>query len=238
MTPLRILVVEDEVLIAETIKHFLENSGYRYECVGIAISYEEATKLYDDLKPDIVLLDVRLYGNKSGIDVAKYITNQENPVPFIFLTSQYDKNIVEKALETIPAGYLTKPINNDTLLTTVALAHTTKHIKTTNDAPSINIKGVLENHVIKESDITYIESSHVYINIHTKEKKIVSRMTLSRFFDSLASDKFHQCHRQFVVNLDQIISWNKEYIKLTERTIPISRSRRKTFVELMKAHYS
>jgi len=71
MPPAKILIVEDEILIAETIKTYLNERGHII--TEIAISYEEAIDAYQREQPDVILLDVRLYGKKSGIDVAEYL---------------------------------------------------------------------------------------------------------------------------------------------------------------------
>ena len=72
--------------------------------IGSAISYEEAFQAYNLRRPDLVLLDIRLYGTKSGIDFAAYLKEQVNGPPFIFLSSQNDQKILEQALETNPYG--------------------------------------------------------------------------------------------------------------------------------------
>jgi len=109
----KILIVEDEVIIADTIKRYLTQNGH--QVVGNAISYQEAESIYIEKKPDLVLLDIRLSGTKTGIDVAYFIQQQTDPKPFIFLSSQLDSRSLNSAKETFPAGYLSKPIQKNTL---------------------------------------------------------------------------------------------------------------------------
>ena len=78
MSTLKILIVEDEILIAETIKLYLEEKGHIIQ--DICISYREATRAIEREQPDLVVLDIRLYGEKSGIDVAKYIKQQSKKI--------------------------------------------------------------------------------------------------------------------------------------------------------------
>jgi len=89
MTSINVLIVEDELLIAETIKLYLQERDHKV--VGIAISYDEATALIESERPDIALIDIRLYGEKSGIDVANFIKKTGRPVPFVIVSSQYDQ---------------------------------------------------------------------------------------------------------------------------------------------------
>ena len=105
----RTLIVEDEIIIADTIKRYLQKQGH--EVVGTAISYEEATEIYKKEQPDIALLDIRLSGSKTGIDVAHFIQEQNDATPFIFLSSQLDSRSINAAKQTYPSGYLLSVIH-------------------------------------------------------------------------------------------------------------------------------
>ncbi len=116
----RILIVEDEILIADNIRRYLTKKGY--EVVGVAISYEEAVNLYLSKTPDIALVDIRLNGAKSGIDFAHFVEQQKDAKPFIYLTSQFDKKNVNKAKSTFPSAYLSKPVHKESLSIAIDLA--------------------------------------------------------------------------------------------------------------------
>src|SRR5690348_7890060 len=105
--PPTILVVEDEAVIAMGIEHSLRQSGY--EVVGIAVSGEQAIQLCQAHLPDLVLMDIRLEGEMTGLDAAARI-KRELDIPIIFLTSLSDRATVEQAKTTGPVGYLSKPI--------------------------------------------------------------------------------------------------------------------------------
>ena len=115
----KILIVEDEILIANTISRYLNSKDY--EVVGIAISYEESIALLNNQQTDLALLDIRLNGEKTGIDVAHYIKDNLK-IPHIFLTSQYDSLALEAAKSTFPSGYLSKPMQKETLHSTIEIA--------------------------------------------------------------------------------------------------------------------
>ncbi len=119
MLAIRVLIVEDEPLIAENIAMYLDNNDFTVS--GIAYDDEEALSELKNNPPDAVLLDVNLESGKDGIDIAEYIMNN-NRIPFIFLTSYSDKTIVERAKRTNPAGYIVKPFNEQTLYTTLEIA--------------------------------------------------------------------------------------------------------------------
>jgi DNA-binding NarL/FixJ family response regulator len=119
MLSIRILIVEDEPLIAENIAMYLNNNDFSVS--GIAYDFDEAVKELRFNPPDAVLLDINLESDKDGIDIAKYL-NAHHPLPFVFLTSYSDIALVERAKQTNPAGYLVKPFNERTLYTTLQIA--------------------------------------------------------------------------------------------------------------------
>ena len=119
MTGIRVLIVEDEPLIAKNIAMYLNNNDY--EVAGIAYDPEEAFYQLKKQQPDFAILDINLESDKTGIDVAGYI-NQNNFIPFIYLTSYSDKETIEKAKLTNPAGFIVKPFNEKTLYATIEIA--------------------------------------------------------------------------------------------------------------------
>lgn len=223
MRLLNILVVEDEILIAETIKIYLEERGH--QVLNIAISFDEAMKAFHLRKPDIVLLDIRLYGPKSGIDFANFLKEQKESVPFIYITSQYDHRILEQALETNPYGYLTKPIHKETLWTSVSTAY---RIYETKAMPRHDIKlfDGKSYQIIDVNDIIYIEADHVYLNIIlSNETTLTIRQTLKQLLSELPDEIMVQCHRSYIINRNFIKSWNSSFITLkNNKQIPISRN--------------
>lgn len=119
MSAIRVLIVEDEPLIAENIAMYLNNNDFTVS--GIAYDDEEAFNELKNNPPDAALLDVNLESSRDGIQIAEYI-NGNNRIPFVFLTSYSDKTIVERAKRTNPAGYIVKPFNEQTLYTTLEIA--------------------------------------------------------------------------------------------------------------------
>lgn len=108
----KIIVVEDESIIALDIKSRLKRLGYNIPAV--ASTGEEAVKLAEEIRPDLVLMDILLKGNLNGIEAAKIISN-EICIPVIFLSSFSDNNTVEEARRASPYGYLIKPFNENEL---------------------------------------------------------------------------------------------------------------------------
>lgn len=233
MLSLKILIVEDEILIAETIKLYLEEKGHLVQ--DICISYREAVRAIEREKPDLVVLDIRLYGEKSGIDVAKYLKEKSEKIPFIYLTSQYDQRIFNLALETVPFGYLAKPIQKESLLTTIETAYRLFQQDELSTVESIIINDGYQNRRVKEREILYIKSEHIYANIYLANKeKITIRKSLQDVLETIKSRLFFQCHRSYIVNILHVNGWNKSNIVLVNgEKIPVSRTKRKDLEELL-----
>lgn len=127
---IKILLVEDELLIANYIKDILE--AEKYEVVGIAKDSARAAELFRKHAPDIVCMDIRLKGEISGIQTAKML-RELGDFKLIYLTAFGTKDLVEEAQETRPVGFLVKPVTDQTIiatLTTVAAMSDLTHFNT------------------------------------------------------------------------------------------------------------
>ncbi len=117
-SPYKVLVVEDEFVVANDLKLALTEVGY--SVLGIANSVARAEDLMKQQKPDIVLLDIYLKGEKTGIDLAKQL--EEDNIPFIYISANDNRGVLEEVKATKPSGYIVKPFRDQDLLTTVEIA--------------------------------------------------------------------------------------------------------------------
>ncbi len=234
MREYRILIVEDEIIIADTIKRNLTQAGH--EVVGIAISYEEAEVIYVNEKPDLVLLDIRLSGSKTGIDFASFIQQQANPRPFIFLSAQLDSQSINSAKKTFPAGYLTKPIQKNSLNTSIEIAmHNFQNQR--KEETLINLSNGIKNYLIPSREILFVEADHIYINVHTiNYGKIIHRGSLKEIIEHLPPEDFIQTHRSFLVNINEVNHWDNQNLHIGKTSIPVSRNRRKEVIAQIELH--
>jgi two-component system cell cycle sensor histidine kinase/response regulator CckA len=115
----RILIVEDEAIVSLDIQNRLQRLGY--EVVGIADTGLEALELARDEQPDIVLMDIHIYGDIDGIETSRLI-RKEIDVPVVFLTANSDKNTIQRAQETGPFAYVIKPFKDTELNSTIEIA--------------------------------------------------------------------------------------------------------------------
>jgi transcriptional regulator with GAF, ATPase, and Fis domain len=115
----KILIVEDEFVVANDLRLILQKSGY--EVCGIADSYDEAVTIIEQHNPGLVLLDIYLKGSKTGIDLAKLLS--EKNIAFVYLSANSNQKIMEAAKATQPYGFLVKPFREKDVLVTLDIAH-------------------------------------------------------------------------------------------------------------------
>lgn len=115
----RILIVEDEAIIAQDIKNTLEKLGYHN--AGIVLNGKQIANEVENCKPDLILMDVVLNGKYDGIKAAEII-RRENDIPVVYLTAHADRKTLERAKATEPYGYITKPYDDRDLKSTIEIA--------------------------------------------------------------------------------------------------------------------
>lgn len=115
----RILVVEDEALVAMATSQLLEDAGY--EVVGMAADAAQALRIAEQAKPDLVLMDIRLRGGDDGIETAVKL-RQLYGVRILYVSAHGDSKTLARAAETEPVGFVGKPHTTDELLGAVGRA--------------------------------------------------------------------------------------------------------------------
>ncbi|HEY1083464.1 MAG TPA: response regulator [Prosthecobacter sp.] len=121
---IRILIVETGDLVGGDMAASLNAMGYRV--VGRCTAGQQAVDSYDDLRPDLVVIDIQLQGSLDGVETARLL-QQKGHVSVIYVTGGADANTVSRARETHPQGYLLKPLNEDALRLTLEVA-VTRHL--------------------------------------------------------------------------------------------------------------
>ncbi|PQJ09300.1 DNA-binding response regulator [Flavipsychrobacter stenotrophus] len=241
MKPVKVGIVEDEMLIALSIRKALTELGY--DTTDPAINYTEALAMIEREKPDILLLDIVLSGSNDGIDLAWKIKENYN-IPFIFLTANSDAATVERAKKVSPPAYLVKPFNKDELYTSIEIClHNFSTI--TAKVPSIE-KG---NYFINDSlfikqgqnfikvrldEIIFIESDKKYVYIHIEGKKLLVRETMQNYVDIIGSKHIMRVHRSFAINLNHIQSINTDTLIVGGHEVPIGKAYREELLNSLR----
>jgi PAS domain S-box-containing protein len=121
MKKLKVMIVEDEIIVAKDIQRILTKLGY--EAHPPFSSAQKALDAIETVKPDFILLDINLRGSEmDGIDLAKQI-HEHYHIPFLFLTAFSDKSTLDRAKLTEPYGYIIKPFEEDDIRSAIEIAH-------------------------------------------------------------------------------------------------------------------
>jgi PAS domain S-box-containing protein len=156
MNKIKILVVEDESIVAKDIQNTLIRLGY--DVPATASNAISAFQKLEDIRPDLVFLDIKLKGDVDGIQIAEKIKNSYD-IPVIFLTSFVDKVTLDRAKVTEPYGYIVKPFNESDLQTTVEMAL----YKFEKDKETKNSKERFENALINLDEAILILDTRFHI---------------------------------------------------------------------------
>lgn len=209
----KILIVEDQVLIANYIKNLLNDN--ELNDVELAFTVEEATDKINLFKPEIILLDINLHGKDTGILWAKeFVKNSQ----IIFITGQTEKETMLKAFEVNPVTYLTKPVKESDLIAAIELA------KIKNKINYVIVKNGFDEVKVNFEDILFLKSDKNYVDIQLINKTITIRNTLDNFYKELDADLFCRVHRSYVVNRSKVTQKKSSSIKINEFELPISRN--------------
>lgn len=235
--PIKILIVEDNVIIADDMQSMLEEIGY--EIVDNVIVYEQAVEVLKNNQVDLVLIDIILASDKTGIDLGKHIRDNYN-IPFIFVTSNSDRATVENAKTVKPDGYLVKPFEQQDLYTSIEIALSNFNYSKKENSKEIDEAGesFTSNSVLKDSifvkkqhlyyriqfsDIQFIKADNVYLEVNTADKKFLVRSPLKDYLEKLPQNKFYRAHKSYIVNVDHIDAINSKDIMINNNLIPISK---------------
>ena len=234
MSKIRILATEDDTLHEEMLRITIEQLGY--DLIDVIYKPSSLFLKIDATKPDILLMDIDLGDDVSGIELVKEV-NKRYDIPVIYVTSFADSETFQKAKKTYPAAYIVKPYNESELQRAIELAINNQQNKFhSNEELKNNV--VLNKHIfIKEGKalvkieinaIKLIEAYDKYCFIYTTEQKNMFRSRLKDIYAQLPLSTFCQVHRSYIVNLNAIdkIIPNNHIIYTSGKEIPISKSYR------------
>ena len=238
MNKVNILIVEDEGIVAKDIRNCLEKLGYNV--VGIANNGIDALKLVEEKSPRLVLMDIMLKGDMSGIDVAEKVKS-EFDIPIIYLTAYADESTLKKAKVTEPHGYIIKPFKEVDIQTSIEIA-LFKHGKESEirkerdflysvvdkeaDQGMIFVKSNSRLVKLKTDDIYFVEALKDYVVINTLASKYTIHSTMKDIQKKLPEKEFMRVHRSYIVRLDKIaqIEHSNLILEDNKKSIPIGGS--------------
>ncbi len=241
--PLRLLIVEDEMIIAADISIQLAKLGY--EVTGINTKAEDAISTVENNPPDIILMDISLGGRMNGIEAAEYILEYFK-IPVIFLTSNTDDATFQKAVAAKPYAFISKPFQEKDLQRAIEITQKRIGEEQKNNPKKDKDFSMMDDRLfIKDKDqmvklifdsILFLQADRNYCKIITEEKNYFVSTPLRSFEEELPKKKFIRVHRSYIVNLDQIdaISEQREYLTIRNHIIPVSRRNKTELVKWLK----
>lgn len=216
MSKTNIIVVEDESIVAKDIQLSLKKLGYNV--LAVCSDGQDALNKTEEQKPDIVLMDIMLKGDMTGIEAAAQIKEKHN-IPVIFLTAYADESTLNKAKVTEPYGYIIKPFKEIDLHTSIEMAlykhEKQKEILRERDllyslVDNKNTKDIIfvksNSKLVKVSakDIYFVEALKDYVVINTSNAKYTIHSTMKEIEKKLPEADFVRAHRSFIVRIDKI----------------------------------
>lgn len=254
---LRALIVDDEELARKNLAIMLKNHCPEINVIGEAVDIDEAEIAINELKPDVVFLDIRMPSGAEGFELLERMKKRDFLV--VFVTAFKDYAI--RAFQANAVHYLLKPIDEDDLKVAVDKITATKeifsqnpenyndyfkalqnladrliHNKTSNKIAISHTKGVK---IIEDDDITYIEASGNCSEIYFKDgTRYLDTRTLKIYEEILNPNKFYRIHKSYIINLDMIkeyISEDGYIIELKNKIqLPVARNRVSEFLKTIK----
>ncbi len=215
----KILLVEDDFLNRRlTKKTLLEKNHVVFE----AKNTREALEILKKEGIDLIILDINL-GEKEqdGIGFGQQLKDRF-AIPFIYLTAYENIDIIEKAIETKPYAYLTKPFRNADLWASVDIA-ITRFANREKHKPTIDVKDDDYHLNLPIEDIDYIESEANYLLVYTSNKVYKCRSTLAQMLEKLPEALFMQTHRAYIVNKSKVEKFNTTHLVVNGAIVPISK---------------
>lgn len=228
MKPLRIYIVEDEPLIAATIETALKKQGFNV--IGDGYDYSGSLSDIEKLRPDLVLLDIQLEGEKDGIDIALQL--DKKLIPYLYLTSQTDPSTIDRVKTTNPLGYIVKPFTEAGLSSNIELAWHNFSLK---KEEFILIKSEGKTHKINQSDISYLKAFDNYCYIFTTDNKYLVPHTLKHTSEKLNESNFIKTHRSYLVNAHRISEIHSDKVQVGKELIPLSSSNKEALLLKLKS---
>lgn len=243
METIKILIVEDDPIIAADLEDRFFESGYAV--LGPVASGEEALAVFGRYLPDLVLLDIQLEGEMDGIETARRI-RQHHHLPLIFLTSNSDDATFRQASEVNPQAFLSKPFRGKDLKHAIELA-----VRNFSGAGKAEAASPEENSFLLDDrlfikmkdrmvrlffrDILWVEADDYYCRLKTGDKEYLVTKTLKKFSEQLAGrPEFMRVHRSHIVNIRHVEEIGELYLQIGKNKIPVSRDMREELLNRVK----
>lgn len=239
MGKIKVLIIEDKLLTAEDIAGKLRK--HDMDVIGIFDTGEEALASLEENRPDLILMDIGLAGKLDGIATAHRIL-EKFIVPIIYLSDYTDSKTVDRAKQTLPANFLSKPFQEPDLIRAIDIAfHNARSI----GPREAEKPALLQNHVFLRTnnqayiklaydDILYLEADKVYCDVITKDKRYKLSISMNHVHEQLDNPDFVRVHRSHVINVNNITALEGNLVHMGEHEIQMSKDYKDALVAQLK----
>lgn len=232
---MRAIIIDDEKHMHNTLSTLLERTDAEVEVVGHAYSVEQGLKAIDQLKPDLIFLDIRMEDG-TGFEL---LDKLEKPFPYIIFVSAHDEYAL-KAFKFSALDYLMKPVESSALTEAVdraaqryksglikdQLDNLSQLIQTRQTGKKIVLRDAENVMIINVDNILWLSAEGSYTSFHLlKGETVVVSKHLKEYAEMLSSFNFYRLHRSYLVNCNQIVRYDKAEASLIlngGRELPIA----------------
>ena len=244
-TPVKILVVEDEMIIGAKISMLLTSLGY--EVTGILPRGEEAILHAKENKPDIILLDINLKGKLDGIETAMGL-QQQAQTPIIYITANSDEATFNRAKSTKPYAFIAKPFKQLDLQRAIELT-ISRMGGFTNGLPTENKQEEVQSFILSDrifirdkekmikimlAEILYMEADRNYSRIFTSSREYLLSTTLKTIEEKMSMKWFMRIHRSYLINITQVDEVTESHVMIAKKAVPLGSGMREQLMQLMQ----
>src|SRR5258708_8163696 len=244
MEKIKIVIVEDEFIIAEDISALLCQNGY--EIISLFDHAEVALPFILNKKPDLLLVDIRLAGKMDGIELVNEL-NKTIRLPIIYITANSDESTYRRAKQTNPNAFLIKPFTSPNLVAAVDLALYNFSNNMTPDSISRlieesipNFQMVVNQHLfirlngkfkkINIDDLLFVEADGSYVHLQTNTDRYTLSENLAHFQKKTPLPDMLRIHRSYIVNLKKIDSFADSFIFIKNHKLPLGNNYKDDFL--------
>jgi DNA-binding LytR/AlgR family response regulator len=245
MDAIKILIVEDEMIIGAKIS--LQLNALGYEVSAILPRGEDAIQHVKENRPDLVLLDISLKGKLDGIETARRL-QEISDIPVIYLTASADEETFNRAKATKPYAFISKPFKQLDLQRaielTIARVAESEGGLVAGDQASEGSTVILSDRIfVRNKDkmikimlahILFIEADRNYSRIFTVDKEYTLAITLKVIEEKLSEKHFLRLHRSYIINLAHIDEVLEATVIMGQKSIPLGVGMREVLLKAIK----
>lgn len=235
--PIKVLIVEDDLVIANDLQDKLESAGH--EVVAIARTCQQALAAVRRDAPDVAILDIHLEDSTAdGISTVTEILKYQT-FPFIYLTGHSEPDTIQRAKKTKPYAYLLKPYKARELVLQVELAHSNhKKAEPRPGSDSLYLPSNKGYELLLSQDVIFMQAEGAYVRVFLLHEKIprVYSMPLGRLVEHFPDSNFYRISRSALINLNFLerLEVGQVWMRQISEPIPIPDTSRSELIKRLR----